>query len=100
MGVLCRLAAEHVLPSASMSKHLLLVRGRFGYLACGYIDVAMADKLGEVCAIVSGVSAPEDMLPAKLVKVSQKATEMGLHIGMTGAAALEMIKTGPASSKL
>lgn len=71
---------------------LLVVKGLHGLLACGYLNVESFDKTGEVAAIVTGVHSFEDMLTAKVVKVSKAGVEAGLAIDMTGAEVLEKIR--------
>lgn len=41
-------------------------------------------RLGEVCAIVSGVKSPEDMAKASVKSVSRAAEAIGCRPGMTG----------------
>ena len=67
---------------------VLLIRGAAGFLGCGYFNLAVADKLDDCVAIVSGVKTFEDMFSAKVVGVSRKASEKGITIGMTGQDAL------------
>lgn len=68
--------------------NLLMIQGDKGFLGCGYFDVATADKLGEAVAIVTGVKNYQDMLEAKVVRLSQAAKELGLQEGMSGEEAL------------
>jgi len=68
---------------------LLLIRAEKGFVMCGYLNVAVADSLGEVAARVSGVSSFEDVLEAKIIEVSEKAKEQGITEGITGREALE-----------
>jgi uncharacterized protein YunC (DUF1805 family) len=75
-----------------LKRPLLIIRGRQGFLACAYIDVATCDLTGEACAIVAGVSSFEQMLSARVVKVSEAARELGVEVEITGAQALEMLK--------
>ena len=41
-----------------------------------------------MCAIVTGVKTPEDMLEAHVVDMSENAAEMGVKKGMIGTEAL------------
>ena len=75
-----------------LKRPLLIIRGRKGFLACAYIDVTTCDLTGEACAIVTGVSSFEEMLSAKVVKVSRAASDLGVEVGITGARALELLK--------
>lgn len=72
-----------------LKRPLLIMKGSKGFLACGYINAATADKTDEACAIVTGVSSFEDMKCAAVVAVSNKAQELGVKLGDTGASALD-----------
>jgi len=41
-----------------------------------------------VCAIVTGVKTPDDMLSAKVIAASNAAAKLGIKEGMTGKEAL------------
>ncbi|MFH1256571.1 MAG: DUF1805 domain-containing protein [Candidatus Diapherotrites archaeon] len=71
------------------SAKLLLIKGKKGFLGCGYLSVETAEKLGDALAIVRGVDSYEGMLKAKIVSVSAKAKELGVSEGMNGSEALE-----------
>jgi uncharacterized protein YunC (DUF1805 family) len=71
---------------------LLIVKGRAGFLACGYINADTCNKTGEACAIVSGVKTHKDMLEAKVEAVSEEASKLGIKVGMSGAEAIEFIR--------
>ncbi len=66
----------------------LVIKGPAGFLGCGYVNIEAANKLGDCAAIVTGVKSFEDMFAAKVVKVSNKAAEMGIREGITGQEAL------------
>jgi len=55
-----------------------------GVLACGYLDIATANKFGERMAIVKGVKNFEDMLSAKIVALSEATKDLNLPEGATG----------------
>jgi uncharacterized protein YunC (DUF1805 family) len=68
--------------------NILLIKAKLGLLACGYIKIEIANKVGDVCAIVTGVKSNEDMLLAKVVAVSEEAVKLGVKENMTGQEAL------------
>ncbi len=70
---------------------MLMINGSRGMLACGYIKLETADKLGDALAIVTGVSCYNDMLKKPVVAVSKAATELGIKEGMTGEEALNFL---------
>ncbi|MCX5808365.1 MAG: DUF1805 domain-containing protein [Proteobacteria bacterium] len=71
---------------------LLIIRGSHGLLACGYLNVETFNKTGEAAAIVTGVKDFDDMLTAKVVKVSNAAEQAGIEPGMTGAEVIDHIR--------
>ncbi|MBY0587477.1 YunC family protein [bacterium] len=69
---------------------------RKGLLGCGIYDLACADEFHFAFALAKGTPErplvePEDLLSARVVKVSQAAREMGMIEGMTGQEALEKL---------
>ena len=67
---------------------MLIINGKKGMLACGYIKVETADKLGDALAIVTGVNSYDDMLSRPIVAVSASAKAFGIKEGMSGRQAL------------
>jgi uncharacterized protein YunC (DUF1805 family) len=63
---------------------LLIIQTRNGYVMCGYLNMAAANKLGDLAGRVTGVKTFEDVLNAKIVEVSDKARRQGLKEGMNG----------------
>ena len=68
---------------------LMVIRGENGYLACGYIDKKVMEKVGDCGAVVSGVKSLKDMLRARSVYATKKARKLGVRKGMTGVRALD-----------
>lgn len=68
--------------------HVLIIGAPNGFIACGYINIDTANRVGDTCAIVTGVKTPDDMLDAKIVAVSQEALKLGIKKGMRGKEAL------------
>ena len=67
---------------------VLIIGAENGFLGCGYLNVEVANKVCDVCAIVTGVKTPDDMLDAKVIAVSEAAAKLGVTEGMTGKDAL------------
>jgi len=67
---------------------VLIIGAENGILGCGYLNIEVANKVGDVCALVTGVKKPDDMLSAKVFAVSETAAELGVKVGMTGKEAL------------
>ena len=70
---------------------LLLLIAPKGYVMCGYLNVDMAEKLGQVAAIVTGVKSFEDVLNAKIVRTTSKAKELGIRNSILGREALKLM---------
>jgi uncharacterized protein YunC (DUF1805 family) len=69
----------------------LLVLGSKGYIMCGYLNMASAEKKGDAAAMVTGVSSFDDVLAAKVVSVSSGAKVLGISEGMSGKDALAIL---------
>ena len=68
--------------------NVLMIGAENGFLGCAYINLEIANKVNDVCAIVTGVKTPDDMLDAKVIAVSDAAAELGVETGMDGKEAL------------
>ena len=75
-----------------LARPLLVCKGSKGFAACGYIDVATTDKLGEACVIFTGVNTCDDFLESDVVKVSEAAAALGCTVGMRGSDAMELLR--------
>lgn len=71
---------------------LLMLLGKKGYLACGYLDVKDVEGIGHVVATVSGVSDFNEMIKANVKEVSKNAYKVGVRKGMLGQKALEIME--------
>ncbi len=72
--------------------NLLLIKADKGVIMCGYLDIETAEKLNDAACIVKGVKNFEDMLNARIVKVTTKARELGIKEGMSGKDALKILE--------
>ena len=68
---------------------LLVIRAKKGFVMCGYLNMEVANKLGDAAVRVTGVRSFEDVLNARSVDVSEAAKKMGIAVGMTAKEALE-----------
>jgi uncharacterized protein YunC (DUF1805 family) len=64
-----------------------------GIVGCGIYSIEVADEFRFAFALAKGTPEkplvePEDLFPAKIVKVSHAARELGIREGMTGREAL------------
>ena len=68
--------------------NLVLLKAPKGYIMCRYLDLDLANELGDAAAVVTGVSKPEDALTAVIISCTKRARELGVCEGMTGQEAL------------
>ena len=73
---------------------LLIIQVKQGYVMCGYLNMAAANKLGDKAGRVTGVKTFEDVLNAKIVEVSDQARQQGLNEGMSGKDFLNALLQG------
>lgn len=70
---------------------LLVIRAGCGFVMCGYLNMDIANKLGDVAVRVTGVRSFEDVLNAKAVDVSEAAKKRGIFAGMLAKDALNLM---------
>ena len=68
---------------------LILIIAPKGYVMCGYLNLETAEKFGQATAIVTGVKSFDDILSAKVAKLTMKAKGLGIKEGMAGRDALK-----------
>ena len=74
---------------------------RYGIVGCGIYDLDTAAEFGQAIAIAKGtpenpLTEPEDLLDAKIVGATPKATAAGITPGITGREAVErMLNASP-----
>jgi uncharacterized protein YunC (DUF1805 family) len=73
--------------------HILLVKAAGGFLACGYFDLAVANRVGDAAAIVTGVKTIDQMLDAAVVRASERALAAGVTLGQSGREALRALRS-------
>lgn len=67
-----------------------------GIVGCGIYDLKTAAEFDQAIAIAKGTPAkplvePEDLFTARIVGVTPKAESFGVHVGMTGKEAVELL---------
>jgi len=60
---------------------LLVLKGKKGFVMCGYLNLEAAQKLGDAAVRVTGVSDLETMLNSKAAGVTKRASELGISEG-------------------
>ncbi len=67
-----------------------------GIVGCGIYDLETPAEFGQAIAICKGTPAhpltePEDLFDSKIVGLTPKAAAFGIHLGMTGRQAVELM---------
>lgn len=70
---------------------LIVIKADKGFIMCGYLDIEMAEALGDVAVRVRGVNTFKDVLEAQVVGTTQAAINIGIdiNINMNARDALE-----------
>jgi uncharacterized protein YunC (DUF1805 family) len=63
---------------------LLIIKAKKGYVMCGYLNMDVANKLGDIAGKVSGVKNFDDVLNGTIIEISDKARKKGFKTGMAG----------------
>lgn len=70
---------------------LLVIKAPVGFVMCGYLDIETAQRLGDVAVRVTGVRSFDDVLASTVVEATQRATDLGIQVGMPTRQALELM---------
>jgi len=67
-----------------------------GLVSCGIVDMAVMEEFGAAIAVAKGtperpLKTADDLLSARIVDLTKKASLYGVNIGMTGKEALEKL---------
>lgn len=73
---------------------LILIRSNNGYIMCGYLNMDIANKLGDIAAKVTGVQTIDEALDATIVELSENAKFYDVEIGMNARRFLNTIMKG------
>ena len=49
---------------------------------CGYLNINVAEKLGDIAVMVTGVNNLDEMINKEIKAVTSKAKELGINIGL------------------
>ena len=72
-------------------KNLVVLSGRKGFVMCGYLNLAVANKFGDVAVKISGVSTINDALFSKVHSVSSAAKRLKIKKGQAIKDVLKVI---------
>ena len=73
------------------SKNLMVLRGAKGYVMCGYLNMAVANKFKDIAVKIIGVSTIEEALKSKVHSCSYRALKIGIRQGQPVKEVLKVI---------
>lgn len=62
-----------------LSKNLIFMRGRKGYIMCGYLNLKAAEKFKDVAVKITGVSTIKEALKAAVHSSTKAAAKLGIY---------------------
>ncbi len=74
-----------------LSKNFILLKGRKGYIMCGYLDLKAARKFKDAAIKVVGVSSIEDALNTAVHSCTPQARKLGIYKGQAIKDVLKII---------
>ena len=77
-------------PGGEGHPNMLLLLCQKGYIMCGYLNQAAAEKFGDAAAVISG-SDFDEILEGEVKSVSPAAASMGVAVGMKGTEAVKIL---------
>ncbi len=73
------------------SKNLVLIKGRRGYIMCGYLNMKAAQKFQDAAVKITGISSIEEALSASVHSCTAGARKLGIAKGQPVREALKII---------
>lgn len=64
-----------------LSKNLILLKGRRGYIMCGYLNLKTAEKFKDVAVKITGIATIEEALKGNVNSCSYCAKKLGIYKG-------------------
>jgi uncharacterized protein YunC (DUF1805 family) len=74
-----------------LTKNLILLKARKGYIMCGYLDLAVAEKFGDAAVRITGVSTIAGALNANVYSCTTNAKRLGIIEGQPIKEVLKLI---------
>ena len=74
-----------------LDKKLIVLRGRKGYIMCGYLNLSVAQKFGDCAAKITGVSNVKEALKARIHSCTYPAKRLGIYKGQPVKDALRIM---------
>jgi uncharacterized protein YunC (DUF1805 family) len=64
-----------------LSKNLLVLKGKKGYVMCGYLNLRVAEEFRDAAVKITGVSSIGEALKAKVHSCTSAAKKLGIYKG-------------------
>ncbi|MDD3296249.1 MAG: DUF1805 domain-containing protein [Candidatus Omnitrophica bacterium] len=72
-------------------KKLIILKGRRGYVMCGYLNLKAADSFKDTAVLIKGVSTIKQALSSNVYSASRKAKSLGIKEGQDIKSVLKII---------
>lgn len=82
----------HVIDDKVGNIPLIVVKAKFGYISSSYLDITIADRVGDIAAIVRNAKTMDELLKGKIDNVTTWAEDLGLRPGMSVKRAIKILK--------
>ena len=73
------------------NKNFVLLKGKIGYIMCGYLNMRVAEKFKDIAVKIVGVSTIEDAFKAKVAGCTSAAKRLGIKNGQAIKDVLKII---------
>jgi uncharacterized protein YunC (DUF1805 family) len=74
-----------------LAKNFILLKGTRGYVMCGYLNLRVAEKFGEVAVKIVGVSSIAEAFKATVAGCTSAARKKGVYPGQPIREVLKII---------
>lgn len=64
-----------------LSKNFILLKGKKGYIMCGYLNLNVAEKFKDAAIKITGISSIKQALEAKVSGLTRSAKRLGIYKG-------------------
>lgn len=70
---------------------IIIIKCDNGYVANSYLDIDVADKVGDIAAIATDVHSLDELIKSKVFKATSWAKDLGIKEGTSIKRALELM---------
>jgi len=73
------------------NKNLILLKGRKGYVMCGYLDLSVAEKFEDTAVRITGVATILQAIKSRVSSCTAQARQLGIFVGQPIREVLKII---------